>query len=79
MSIKLIGAVVALGLTAGIATAQDYPTKEIQGIIQWGAGGSTDTVMRSITPHAEAALGGTVWCSGRDCIELCGGCRSRWV
>jgi tripartite-type tricarboxylate transporter receptor subunit TctC len=60
MSIKLIGAVVALGLTAGIATAQDYPTKEIQGIIQWGAGGSTDTVMRSITPHAEAALGGTV-------------------
>lgn len=34
--------------------------KEIQGIIQWGAGGSTDTVMRSVTPHAEEALGGTV-------------------
>ena len=60
MSRKLIGALVALGLSATVATAQDYPTKEIQGIIQWGAGGSTDTVMRSVTPHAEEALGGTV-------------------
>jgi tripartite-type tricarboxylate transporter receptor subunit TctC len=60
MSRKLIGALVALGLSATVATAQSYPTKEIQGIIQWGAGGSTDTVMRSVTPHAEEALGGTV-------------------
>ena len=60
MSRKLIGALVAFGLSASVATAQEYPTKEIQGIIQWGAGGSTDTVMRSVTPHAEAALGGTV-------------------
>ena len=57
---KLIGALVALGLTATAATAQNYPSKEIQGIIQWGAGGSTDTVMRSVTPHAEEVLGGTV-------------------
>ena len=43
---------------ASIATSAlaEYPTKEIQGIIQWGAGGSTDTVMRSVTPHAEAAV-----------------------
>ena len=60
MSRKLIGALAALGLCATAAVAQDYPTKEIHGIIQWGAGGSTDTVMRSVTPHAEAALGGTV-------------------
>lgn len=60
MSHKLIGALVAFGLSATVATAQQYPTKEIQGIIQWGAGGSTDTVMRSVTPHAEEALGGTV-------------------
>lgn len=60
MSRTFIGALVALGLTATVAIAEDYPTKEIQGIIQWGAGGSTDTVMRSVTPHAEAALGGTV-------------------
>ena len=60
MSRKLIGALVAFGLTATVATAQDYPAQEIQGIIQWGAGGSTDTVMRSVTPHAEEVLGGTV-------------------
>ncbi|MDB6181669.1 Bug family tripartite tricarboxylate transporter substrate binding protein [Paracoccus fistulariae] len=47
-------------LAGGAALAQDYPSKEIQGIIQWGAGGSTDTVMRTVTPHAEAVLGGTV-------------------
>ncbi|NVK41357.1 MAG: tripartite tricarboxylate transporter substrate binding protein [Oceanospirillaceae bacterium] len=35
----------------------DYPEKDIQGIIQWGAGGSTDTVMRSIAPHVEDELG----------------------
>ena len=55
----LAGAFGALALVATAAVA-DYPEKEIQGIIQWGAGGSTDTVMRSVTPHAEEALGGTV-------------------
>lgn len=49
----------ALVLTATAAVAE-YPEKEIQGVIQWGAGGSTDTVMRSVTPHAEEVLGGTV-------------------
>ncbi|WP_417211138.1 Bug family tripartite tricarboxylate transporter substrate binding protein [Antarctobacter sp.] len=53
------GAVAALALSAGFAAAE-YPEIEIQGIIQWGAGGSTDTVMRSVTPHAEDLLGGTV-------------------
>jgi tripartite-type tricarboxylate transporter receptor subunit TctC len=55
----LFSAVAALALSAGFAAAE-YPEKEIQGIIQWGAGGSTDTVMRSVTPHAEDVLGGTV-------------------
>jgi len=59
MKRMLISAVGALALSATMAVAE-YPEKEIQGIIQWGAGGSTDTVMRSVTPHAEAALGGTV-------------------
>ncbi|RNF35270.1 Bug family tripartite tricarboxylate transporter substrate binding protein [Paracoccus methylarcula] len=54
-------AVAALGTALGTAVfAQDYPGKEIQGIIQWGAGGSTDTVMRTVTPHAEEVLGGKV-------------------
>ncbi|MFV0302472.1 MAG: Bug family tripartite tricarboxylate transporter substrate binding protein [Paracoccus sp. (in: a-proteobacteria)] len=56
----ILGAVSALALTATGAIAQDYPSKEIAGIIQWGAGGSTDTVMRAVTPHAEEVLGGTV-------------------
>lgn len=59
MSRVLIGAAVALGLSATTALAE-YPEKEIQGIIQWGAGGSTDTVMRAVTPHAEEVLGGSV-------------------
>ena len=59
MKTKLLGAVLALGLAATPALA-DYPEKEIQGIIQWGAGGSTDTVIRAVTPHAEAALGGKI-------------------
>lgn len=56
----LIGAVSALSLMSAAAVAQEYPTKEIQGIIQWGAGGSTDTVMRAVTPHAEEILDGTI-------------------
>ncbi|HEX9856739.1 MAG TPA: tripartite tricarboxylate transporter substrate binding protein [Paracoccaceae bacterium] len=59
MKLNLLGAALALGLAAAPALAE-YPEKEIQGIIQWGAGGSTDTVMRAITPHAEAMLGGKV-------------------
>lgn len=47
-------AVCAMAATSAMA---DYPEKDIQGIIQWGAGGSTDTVMRSVTPYAEKALG----------------------
>ncbi len=59
MKAKLLGALFALTLTVAPAAAQ-YPNKEIQGIIQWGAGGSTDVVMRAVTPHAEAVLGGKV-------------------
>ena len=51
---------VVSGAVVSSAIAGSYPTKEVQGIIQWGAGGSTDTVMRSVTPHAEKALGGTI-------------------
>lgn len=64
MKTLMRGAVAAFVLGAAVGTtgalAQTYPAREIQGIIQWGAGGSTDTVMRAVTPHAAAALGGTV-------------------
>lgn len=56
--------VAALAATVAFAAspslAQDYPTKEIQGIIQWGAGGSTDTVIRAVTPKAEEVLGQSI-------------------
>lgn len=62
---KTIATGAALALLAVPALAQDYPTKGLQGIIQWGAGGSTDVVMRAVTPHAEEALGADVVMTNR--------------
>jgi tripartite-type tricarboxylate transporter receptor subunit TctC len=56
---KWLYGVVAL-LTIGFvapAQAADFPTKDISGIIQWGAGGATDNVSRATTPYVEKALG----------------------
>ncbi|KZN15140.1 tripartite tricarboxylate transporter substrate binding protein [Marinomonas sp. TW1] len=47
-------AAISFSSTASLAA---YPDKDIQGVIMWGAGGSTDTVMRSVAPYAEEALG----------------------
>ncbi|SDM36974.1 Tripartite-type tricarboxylate transporter, receptor component TctC [Franzmannia pantelleriensis] len=49
---------------AGSALA-DYPTRNIQGTIQWGAGGATDNVIRSLTPHVEEELGTTIVLTNR--------------
>jgi tripartite-type tricarboxylate transporter receptor subunit TctC len=56
---KLISNIILSGILASSATAiaADYPSKSIQGIIMWGAGGSTDSVMRTVTPDAEKLLG----------------------
>lgn len=50
----------ATAFATTVSANSDFPSKEIQAIIQWGAGGSTDTVMRSVTPHAAKALGGNI-------------------
>jgi tripartite-type tricarboxylate transporter receptor subunit TctC len=42
---------------AAPAAAQDYPSKDIQGTIMWGAGGATDNLARVLAPAAEEALG----------------------
>jgi tripartite-type tricarboxylate transporter receptor subunit TctC len=39
------------------AYAENYPKKDLQGIIMWGAGGATDNVARAITPNVEPFLG----------------------
>ena len=57
-------AVAALSIIAAPAFAE-FPNKDIQGVIQWGAGGSTDTVMRSVTPHAEKELGSDIVMTNR--------------
>lgn len=50
-------------LAAGLAAlalpvhAEGYPDHELNGIIQWGAGGATDTVSRALQPKAEEVLG----------------------
>jgi putative tricarboxylic transport membrane protein len=56
----LIGimAFLAMVLAGGLATAADWkPTKPIRIIVPWGAGGSTDQAVRSITGDLEDALG----------------------
>ena len=45
-----------LGLAGG-ATAADYPSKPVQVIVTYSAGGSTDTLMRVFAKHAEKYLG----------------------
>ncbi|MCF3640176.1 tripartite tricarboxylate transporter substrate binding protein [Rhizobium sp. TRM95111] len=57
---RMKGAAAALVFFAGYATAADFPEQDLQGVIQWGAGGSTDLVMRSVAPHAEKALGRSI-------------------
>lgn len=49
---------------AGSALA-DYPERNIQGTIQWGAGGATDNVARSLTPHVEEILDTTIVLTNR--------------
>lgn len=53
---SLAGAVAALALSAGVASA-DFPERELLGVVMWGAGGATDVVARAVNPAAEAALG----------------------
>ena len=54
---KLLGAATALSLAATVATAQEFPEREMLGVIMWGAGGATDVVARGVTPAVEEALG----------------------
>jgi tripartite-type tricarboxylate transporter receptor subunit TctC len=49
-------ALLTIGFVAPVQAA-DFPTKDISGIIQWGAGGATDNVSRATTPYVEKALG----------------------
>lgn len=53
------GAAALAATTLGrLAHAQTgYPVRDINAVIQWGAGGGTDVAMRGYAPYAEEALG----------------------
>ncbi|QJR18910.1 Bug family tripartite tricarboxylate transporter substrate binding protein [Pelagibacterium halotolerans] len=57
---KVLMTAAAMSLVAGAASAQDFPERELLGVIMWGAGGATDVVARAVTPAAEEALGGSI-------------------
>jgi tripartite-type tricarboxylate transporter receptor subunit TctC len=62
----LVSVAVAAGSMAMAGSAlADYPTRNIQGTIQWGAGGATDNVVRSLTPHVEEVLDTTIVLTNR--------------
>lgn len=42
------------------AFAADYPTQNINGVVQWGAGGGTDSLMRPLSALAEQTLGKSI-------------------
>jgi tripartite-type tricarboxylate transporter receptor subunit TctC len=46
-----------LALSTSMAVAADFPAKNLQGIIMWGAGGATDNVSRALMPNVEKYLG----------------------
>jgi len=58
--LKRILAAAAVALMAAGAQAQDYPNRDIQGTIMWGAGGATDNLARVLVPGVEEKLGQTI-------------------
>jgi putative tricarboxylic transport membrane protein len=56
-SVKCLLFAVALLVVFSPAQAADFPTKDLSGVIQWGAGGATDNVARAVTPLVEKHLG----------------------
>lgn len=64
MSIRLsaLAGVLTAGVlaVAGPASAQDYPSEPIEIVVPAAAGGGTDVLVRTLQPHLEAALDGTI-------------------
>lgn len=56
VTVLLVGGAVYVHISELVPTGH-YPTRNIQGIIMWGAGGATDTMSRAITPYVEPLLG----------------------
>jgi tripartite-type tricarboxylate transporter receptor subunit TctC len=59
-SILRAGVALALAALAGTAAAQAYPTKPVNLVVPFAAGGPTDTVARQLAQAMAKPLGGTV-------------------
>lgn len=59
-TLYLVLAVALIFSMVPIAVAKDYPSKDIQGTICWGAGGETDRFSRALTPLVEKHLGASI-------------------
>ncbi|MGV6871825.1 Bug family tripartite tricarboxylate transporter substrate binding protein [Pseudochelatococcus sp. B33] len=58
---KKFAAVAALSVAmTASAGAQDYPARDLQGTIMWGAGGATDVLARVVSPVVEDILGKSI-------------------
>ena len=56
---KLLVCALVLALAGG-AFAADYPAKNISGVVLWGAGGTTDSLIRPLSAVAEQYLGKSI-------------------
>lgn len=62
---KLIASITLTAAAVSLPAHADYPERNIQGVVPWGAGGATDIVMRSLTPYVEKELGGKIIINNR--------------
>ncbi|MEZ2721862.1 Bug family tripartite tricarboxylate transporter substrate binding protein [Paenalcaligenes hominis] len=62
----LVGALAISSTFSGLSLAADnYPSRDINAIIQWGAGGLTDIVTRRVAPLVEEELGRKIIATNR--------------
>ncbi|MDO4548476.1 MAG: tripartite tricarboxylate transporter substrate binding protein [Clostridia bacterium] len=62
---KLVSLLLAVMLMCSVAFAADYPTKGIDVICPWAAGGGTDACLRALCMAAEKVLGQTMTVENR--------------
>src|SRR5262245_4900660 len=58
--LHLAGGAAALPAVPHIARAQAYPSRPITMLVAFAAGGSGDTIMRSVADHMRSTLGQTI-------------------
>lgn len=65
-SVKAVAASVVFLLVAGVASAQNYPTKPVRMIVPFAPGGASDVVARILSPVLGKELGQTILVDNRS-------------